>query len=132
MSSGVACDRSTTNAFGTCPASSSAIGTTAASAMQGCVSSHRSSSAGVDVESFVLDQLLHAIDDEESSARVGVSDVAGVQPAIGVDDGSSCIGSIQIALHDLRTAHADLSFLVGAELGTGCHVDNLRFGVGHR
>ena len=95
----------TTNAFGTSPASSSATGTTAASAMAGCASEHRLELRGCDLHTLVLDQLLHAVDDEEAVVLVGVADVAGVQPPVRVDRRRGRLGPVQVALHDLGTAN---------------------------
>ena len=44
-----------------------------------------SSSAGRDLEAADLDQLLEAVDEEDVPVLVDVAEVAGVQPAVGVD-----------------------------------------------
>ena len=75
----------TTNAFGTSPASSSGTPITAASATAGWVSRSASSSAGATWIALVLDQLLDPVDDPVASRPRRRRDVAGVQPAVGVD-----------------------------------------------
>jgi hypothetical protein len=49
------------------------------------------------LETFVLDQLLRAIDDEEVPVFVVVPDVARVQPAFGIDRLRGRFGLVQVA-----------------------------------
>ena len=77
--------RGTTNAFGTSPASSSGIAITAASATCGMGQQHRLELGGRDLVALVLDQLLEPVDDLRAAVGVDGADVAGVEPALGVD-----------------------------------------------
>src|SRR5205085_7607020 len=78
---------------------------------------------------LVLDQLLDAVHHEEVAVRVGIADVAGVQPALGIDHGRGGVGPAQVALHHLWPAHADLALFALTELGPAGGVDDLAFGV---
>ena len=55
----------------------------------------------VDVESGDQDHVLLAIDNVEISLLVHASDVAGMQPAVGVDDFRRVLGPVPVSLHDL-------------------------------
>ncbi len=67
-----------------------------------------------DVEATAQDEVLLAIDDEEVPVGVEVSDVTGVQPAT-AQRVRRLVGSVPVAGHDPRAAHADLSVLADAE-----------------
>jgi hypothetical protein len=92
---------------------------------------HRLQLGGGDLQPLVLDQLLHAVHDEEAAVVVRVADVPGMEPAQGVDHGGGGLGPVEIALHHLRAAHADLAFLVRAKVRARGQVHHLRFGVGN-
>ena len=72
-----------------------------------------------------------AVHDEKAAVLVGVPDVPGVQPAILVEHGRGGVGPIQVALHHLRSADADLSLLPRSELRPGHDVDHFGLGVRH-
>ena len=78
-----------------------------------------------DLVALVLDQLLEPVDDGEQAVLVGEADVAGVQPALGVDRLRGRLGLVEVALHDLRPAQADLAALARGEGGSGRDVDDL-------
>jgi hypothetical protein len=52
--------------------------------------------------------------------------VAGVIPALGIDGGGRLLRSIQITLHDLRTADPQLAFLAAAYLTAAVDGDELQ------
>jgi hypothetical protein len=56
---------------------------------------------------------LLAVDDEEKALVVHARDVAGMQPAIGVDDLRGLLRPLPVAGHHLRTLHAQLADRVG-------------------
>src|SRR5882672_2215460 len=68
------------------------------------------------LKTFVLNQLLYAIDDEEVALFVSITNVAGMQPIVGVDRARSRLLIIEIAFHDLRPAHANLALLIRTKL----------------
>src|SRR5207253_9528694 len=84
------------------------------------------------LKALVLNQLLDPIDNIEMSVFVGIANVAGVQPAVRVDGPPSSLGIIQIALHDLRSAHAHLAFLIGTELGAAAGINELALRIRRR
>src|SRR5438270_2942846 len=81
--------------------------------------------------SLVLDQLLEAIHDIEVAVRVGVADVAGVQPAIVIENLRGGGRVVEIALHHLGTANQDLAVGLRTERFSGGDVDHLAFAAGH-
>ena len=132
ISSSVASPESATKALGTSPASSSGRPTTAASATAGCCDEHRLELGRRHLVALVLDELLDAVDEHDVAVVVGAADVAGVQPAVGVDRGGGRLRVVEVAAHDLRPAHADLALLARAELVAAGDVDDPALGVGHR
>src|SRR5438045_8871584 len=60
-----------------------------------------------------------------------MADVAGMQPAVLVEDVRSGGRVIQVALHHLRAANQDLAVGLGAELFSSRDVDHLAFGPGN-
>src|SRR5215207_7948904 len=66
-----------------------------------------------DVVALVEQHVLGAVDDREVAVLVEDSDVAGVEPAAGVDRLGGRVGAVGVAAHDLRTADADLPALPG-------------------
>ena len=54
------------------------------------------------------DEVLQPIGDLDPADVVELTDVAGVEPAIGVDRERRLLGRVQVALHDLRAADEDL------------------------
>ncbi|BFO22469.1 hypothetical protein SHKM778_88570 [Streptomyces sp. KM77-8] len=86
---------------------------------------------GGDLEALVLDEFLHAVDDEEPAVLVNVADVAGVQPAVLVDHGGGGVGAAEVALHHLRAADEDLAGRADAEvLAGGVEGDDAHLGAG--
>ena len=67
------------------------------------------------LEALVLDELLEPVDDEQVPVGVDVADVAGVQPAVGVDRVGRGLRVVEVALHHLRTPDPDLAVGVDAE-----------------
>src|SRR5205085_977895 len=86
---------------------------------------------GGDLEAFVLDEFFGAVNDVEVAFFVGVADIARVQPAVGVYRLRGGFGAVQIALHHLRAAHANLPSLAYAQLRACLHGDHLAFSVRH-
>ena len=80
--------------------------------------------------SLVLDQLLEAIHDIEVAVRVGVANVAGVQPAIVIENLRGGGRVVEIALHHLGTANQDLAVGLRTELFSGGDVDHFAFAAG--
>jgi hypothetical protein len=56
---------------------------------------------------LVLDQPLDPVDDEPPAVLVDRADVAGVQPAVGVDERVGLLLAAEVALHALRPADPD-------------------------
>src|SRR5688572_32584471 len=67
-----------------------------------------------DLQAFVLNQLLGAIDDEEVPVFVCISDVARVQPTIGVDSLRGRVRVVQIDRKSTRlnSSHSQISYAV--------------------
>jgi hypothetical protein len=61
-----------------------------------------------------LDELLEPVDDEHVAVLVDVAEVAGVQPAAGVEDLGGGVGAAQVAGHHLRAPCPQLAQLAGA------------------
>src|SRR5207249_4887588 len=66
---------------------------------------------------------------EEMAILVSITNVPGVQPIFRVDCARSRFRVVKIALHDLRTADANLAFLIWTKLSTGCRIDQFHFRV---
>ena len=69
----------------------------------------------VDVLAAPDDHVLLAVGDEEEAVLVEVADVAGVQPAVGVDGLGGGLGLVPVAGHEDRAGDADLAGLADAE-----------------
>ena len=93
---------------------------------------HRLQLRRSDLAGLVLDQLLQAVDQEEVAVLVRVADVAGVQPAVGVDHRGGGVRPVEVALHHLRPANPELAMLAGPEIGPGREVDDPALGVGDK
>ncbi len=59
------------------------------------------------------DDVLHPVGDVEVAVVVDEADVAGVQPAVGVDRLGRLLGLVQVAHEDVRPAHQDLAGAFG-------------------
>src|SRR6185369_59957 len=81
------------------------------------------------LKTFIFDQLLRTIDDEEVSIFICVSDVACVQPTVGVDRSRGCFRVVQVTHHNLRPAHTDLTFLIWTKWLAGFEVDDLTLSI---
>ena len=119
----------TTNAFGTSSPRSSYTPITAASATSGRGEQHRLELGRRHLVALVLDQLLDPVDDEPPAVLVDHADVAGVQPAVGVDEGVGLLLPAEVALHPLRAADPDLALLARADVLAGRDVDQPRLGA---
>src|SRR5215213_1418097 len=87
---------------------------------------------GWHLKSLVLDQLLRSIDDEEVSILIEVSDVTRVKPAFDVDCLRGRFRVVQVACHDLRSAHAYFASFSRPKLLTVFEIDDLAFGIRRR
>ena len=87
---------------------------TATSAIGGMVVQHALDLGRVHVLAAGDHHVLHAVGDEQEAVVVEVADVAGVEPALGVDGGAGGLGLVPVALHDVRAAGAHLA--LGARL----------------
>ncbi|MCY1413979.1 hypothetical protein D9M71_294170 [compost metagenome] len=85
----------------------------------------------VDVEAGHDDQVLLAVDDAYIAIRVDHRDIAGLQPALGIQHLGRGIGALPVALHHLRALDAQLAGLAEAQIVAGL-VDHLAQGRGHR
>src|SRR2546422_449307 len=66
------------------------------------------------------------------SVFIGVTYVAGVQPAVFVDSARGSFRIIQIALHILRSADTDLAFVIRSQFCAGSGIDELAFCIRRR
>ena len=62
-------------------------------------------------------QLLLAVDDADVALAVDGGDVAGVQPAVGVDGLGRLLRVVAVALHHQRPAHEQFAVVGDAQLG---------------
>src|SRR5437016_14584631 len=60
---------------------------------------------------------------------IRIANVASVQPAFAVDSCRSSFRTIPITLHNLRTANANLAFVVGSDCPSRLQIDDLAFGI---
>ena len=67
------------------------------------------------LEALVLDEFLDPVDDEDVAVVVEVSNVAGVQPAIGIDRLRGGLIVVQVPLHDLRATNPQFTIFVDAD-----------------
>ncbi len=81
------------------------------------------------LQSLVLDQLLHPVDDEEVAVVVHAADVARAQPPFAVHHRPRLGQATQVTAHDLRTANPNLAVRAGRDVGAGFDVDDARFRV---
>ncbi len=70
---------------------------------------------GVHVEARDQDQVLLAVDQADIAARIHHPDIAGRQPALGIQHLGGFLGPLPVALHHLRAAH--LQFALLTEVG---------------
>ena len=82
------------------------------------------------LEAVVLDQLLDPPDDEQVPVGVDAGEIAGVQPAVGVDGLGGRGGVVEVSGHHLWSPHEQLADLVDTECSAFV-VDDERFGVRH-
>ncbi len=79
----------------------------------------------IHVEARHEDHVLLAIDEADEAALVHHADVAGAEPAVGVDHLGGLVGALPVAAHHLRAAHAQLARLAdggpGAVLAAKAH-----------
>ena len=94
------------------PVSSSGTPTTALSATPGCAAMTASTSFGIDVEAADENHVLLAIDDLDVAVLVHLRDVAGGEPAV-AQHARRFVGTLPVALHDLRALHPQLADLAG-------------------
>ena len=72
--------------------------------------------ARVDVVAAADDHVLLAVDDVEVAVVVDAPDVAGAEPAVGVDRGRRRVGTAPVALHHVVPADGDLAAVQQAHL----------------
>ena len=84
---------------------------------------------GGDLVALVLDQLLDPVDDPQRAVLLDAGDVAGVQPAVGVDRLRGRLRVVEVALHHLRAADQELARLARRRVLAGRDVDDPAFGV---
>ena len=78
------------------------------------------------LQSFVLDEFLHAVRDVEEAVDVVVADVTGVQPSVGVDRTARRLLIAKVALHHDGTPHANFPVLVRSQRPAGLRIHHLR------
>lgn len=88
------------------------------------------------LKSFDFDELLEPVDNVEIALVVVISDVARVEPAVGVDHLLGGFRVVPVALHDLRAGDVELALLVRSQslvLGglVEIQVDDLGLGAGY-
>ena len=71
----------------------------------------------VGVEAADDEHVLDAPDDAQVAVGVERAEVAGVQPAVGVDRGRGRLGVVEVAAHHGLAAHDDLARLAGRGVG---------------
>ena len=74
--------------------------------------------------------ILAAADDLEVAIFIHAGDVVGVQPAFFVDDGTGGGLILPVALHDLRAAHNQFTYLPWLERRAAFEADDAGFGAG--
>src|SRR5690606_976352 len=89
---------------------------------------------GVDIEPAADVHVLEPVGDGQVAAFVDLADVAGVQPAVGVDGGGGGLRVVEVAQHHVGAAQqhltgAVLGRIVDAQLEAG---DRAAAGGGHR
>ena len=80
------------------------------------------------LETLVLNEFLQSVNDEHVPVFIKVSNVAGVQPAIGIDGFGGGLVVVQVTLHDLWTAHPQLTIAADIAVVT-FEIDNAALGV---
>ena len=76
--------------------------------------------AGIDVFAAANDHLLEPPGDGHIAVLIHAGDVAGVQPAVGLDGGRRAHGIVVIAVHHEVAAGAELAVLADAERSGRC------------
>ena len=111
-----AAERSTTNALPTWPSRSSGTPMTAACAIAGCSARNPSISAGIGVEAADDEHVLLPADDAQPARLGELTEVAGVQPTVGIDRLGRRGRVVEVALHDAVTTDEHLAVLGDAHL----------------
>ena len=86
---------------------------------------------GRDLVAADLDQLLEPVDEEDAPVLVDVAEVAGVQPAVGVDGRGRGVRVVAVARHQLRAAHPQLAVLARRQRRPAARVDDPGLGAAH-
>ncbi len=92
---------------------------------------HRLHLGGVHVVPAADVHLLEPADDAQVAVLVDRAEVAGVQPAVGVDDGRGELGVAPVAAHHRGGPADDLADLTGGDAGRRSRVDDAQLDLGH-
>jgi hypothetical protein len=93
---------------------------------------HRFKLGGSHLVRFVLDDLLHPVHDVQVAVGIGVADIAGVEPAVGLDGVGRRLGLVQVAEHHLGAAHQHLAGLARLDFLASRQVHDLALGARHQ
>ena len=105
---------------------------TATSATGGMGEQHVLDLARVDVLAAADDHVLEPAVDAQVAALVHGAEVAGVQPALGVDGGGGRLGHLEVAVHRLVAAGAELALLARGQRLAGDRVGDLHLDLRER
>src|SRR6056297_3734557 len=81
----------------------------------------------IDVEARDQDHVLLAVDDEEIALFVAAGHVAGLQPALAIENLGGLFGTVPVTLHDLRPTNAQFAGFADRDF-VALGIDDLAFG----